>query len=174
MHNNSAPNGSPGRSAPQRNPREVSAATWAPLLREALAAEGCFHWPLRGNSMRPTLPPACDIDIVPLPDPTPLGSLLVFASNDTLIAHRLVRRAAGHWIAQGDGRLGPDRPLAPEQILGRVAGAYLNGRRIWPNRAEGLLRWCWVARHHALRPIRFTWRRLRGCHRSNKKEGARA
>lgn len=156
----------------QRSSVEASVATWAPLLREALAAEGRFRWPLRGASMRPTLPPACEIDIVPLPNQTPLGSLIVFASGNTLIAHRLVRQTKKRWIVQGDGRLGPDRPLLPEQVLGLVTAAYLDGRRIWPSPAEGVARWCWVARYHVLRPIRFAWHCLRGKARPNKKEDA--
>ena len=91
-------------------------------MREALEREGVFRFPLRGASMRPTLPVECDIEIVPLPAQTPLGALIVFVIDDTLIAHRLVRRSGGRWIAQGDGRLGPDRPLAPSQILGMVVG----------------------------------------------------
>ena len=74
--------------------------------------------------MRPTLPVECDIEIVPLPAQTPLGALIVFVIDDTLIAHRLVRRSGGRWIAQGDGRLGPDRPLEPSQILGLVSAAH--------------------------------------------------
>lgn len=138
-----------------------TATTWLPLLRETLAAEGSFRFPLRGASMRPTLPPACEVEIVPLPPQVALGSLLVFVSGDTLIVHRLVRRAAAGWIAHGDGRLGPDRPLLPGQALGVVAAAYRNGRRIWPGRVEPLLRWFWIARHHALRPARFAWRMAR-------------
>ncbi len=163
---------SPSRqTTPQRSPVEASVTTWAPLLREALAAEGRFRWPLRGASMRPTLPSACEIDIVPLPDQTPLGSLIVFASGNTLIAHRLVRRAGKYWIVQGDGRLGPDRPLLPEQVLGLVTAAHLDGRCIWPSAAEKAARWYWVARHHLLRPLRFTWHCLKGKNRPNRKEG---
>jgi len=137
------------------------ATTWLPLLQEALAREGRFRFPLRGTSMRPTLPLACEIEIVPPPTQTRLGSLLVFVSGDALIAHRLVRRAAAGWIAHGDGRLAPDRPLQPEQVLGVVAAAYQDDRRIWPGPAEGLGRWFWVARHHALRPARCAWRAWR-------------
>ena len=86
--------------------------------------------------MRPTLPAECDIEIVPLPSQTPLGALIVFVIDDTLIAHRLVRRSGGRWIAQGDGRLGPDRPLESSQVLGLVSAAYQNGRRCWPTGAS--------------------------------------
>lgn len=137
------------------------ATTWLPLLREALARESCFRFPLRGTSMRPTLPVACDVEIVPPPPQPRLGSLIVFVRGDALIAHRLVRRGVGLWTTHGDGRLAPDPLLRPEQVLGMVAAAYLDGRRIWPGRAERLLRWFWLARHHVLRPVRFAWRVLR-------------
>ena len=139
----------------------ISATTWLPLLRDALAREGSFRFPLRGNSMRPTLPVECEIEVVPLPPRVRLGDLIVFVAGDTLIAHRLVRRAQGRWIAQGDGRLGPDRPLAPEQVLGIVAAAYADGRCCWPSRFSRPLAAFWVARHWALRPLRFAWHMVR-------------
>jgi hypothetical protein len=141
--------------------RTALAATWLPLLREALVREGVFRFPLRGTSMRPTLPVECDIEIAPLPAQTSLGSLIVFVIDDTLIAHRLVRRSGGRWIAQGDGRLGPDRPLEPSQILGLVSAAHQNGHRCWPTAASRLLTVFWVARHWALRPVRAVRRALR-------------
>jgi hypothetical protein len=150
----------PGLNAEAR-PGVVRASTWLPLLREALEREGVFRFPLRGASMRPTLPVECDIEIVPLPSQMPLGALIVFVIDDTLIAHRLVRRSGGLWIAQGDGRLGPDRPLEPSQILGLVTAAYQDGRRCWPTTASRLLTAFWVARYWALRPARTVRRSLR-------------
>ena len=148
----------------------LTAAAWAPLLREALAREGRFRWPLRGTSMLPTLPVECEIEVAPLPVPLPerprerlhLGSLVVFAAGDILVAHRLVRRAGGQWVMQGDGRRAPDLPVEPEQVLGVVTAAYQGGRRCWPDRVEPAVRWFWVARYYLLRPIRFTWHALRG------------
>jgi phage repressor protein C with HTH and peptisase S24 domain len=137
------------------------ASAWLPLLRETLEKEGVFRFPLRGASMHPTLPTACDLEIVPLPAQTPLGALIVFVINDTLIAHRLVRRSGGRWIAQGDGRLDSDRPLEPSQILGMVAAAYQDGRRCWPTAASRALTLFWVARHWALRPALAARRALR-------------
>jgi len=137
------------------------AFTWLPLLREALNKEGVFRCPLHGTSMRPTLPVDCEIAISPLPAKLPLGMLIVFVSGDVLIAHRLVRRSGGRWIAQGDGRLGPDRPLAPAQILGVVAAAYQDGQQCWPTATSRVLTVFWVARHWALRPARAVRRALR-------------
>ena len=137
------------------------ASTWLPLLREALEKEGIFRFLLRGASMRPTLPTECEIEIVLLPVQVPLGALIVFVVNDTLIAHRLVRRSGGRWIAQGDGRLDSDRPVEPSQILGMVAAAYQDGRRCWPTAVSRALTLFWVARHWALRPALAGRRALR-------------
>jgi hypothetical protein len=128
------------------------AATWLPLLRETLDEKGAFRFPLRGTSMCPTLPTECEIEITPLPAKVPLGTLIVFVLDNALIAHRLVRRSGGRWISQGDGRLGPDQPLAPEQILGVLSAAYRDGRPCWPTALSRMLTVFWVARHWALRP----------------------
>ncbi len=140
---------------------QVDAAVWLPLLRDALAAEGRFRFPLRGSSMRPTLPAQCEIDIMPLVGEPRLGELIVFVVDDALVAHRLVRRNKGFLIAQGDNRLVPDRPLSPGQVLGRVAAAYVNGSRAWPAAAERIVAWAWIVRYHALRGARWMARRLR-------------
>ncbi len=44
----------------------LPASAWLLLLQEALAQQGRFVLPLRGASMRPTLPVECDIEIAPL------------------------------------------------------------------------------------------------------------
>jgi phage repressor protein C with HTH and peptisase S24 domain len=137
------------------------ASAWLPLLQEALAQEGRFRWPLRGNSMWPTLPAECEIDLEPLTPPVRVGELIVFVSDDTLIAHRLVRRTNDYWIAQGDHRRGPDRPVPPDRVLGRVVAAYRDGRRCWPGRFESLWRVFWLARYQLLRAARAIWRRGR-------------
>lgn len=138
-------------SPPQVSQGPAPASVWLPLLREALERDGQFRFPLRGSSMRPTLPESCDIVIVPLPLRPRRGSLIVFAQRDALVAHRLVRCTPRGWIAQGDGRPGPDPALTPEQVLGLVSAAYTGDRRIWPGRLERAAASVWVARHHALR-----------------------
>ncbi len=142
-------------------PPHVDAAVWLPLIRQALAAEGRFRFPLAGDSMRPTLPVQCEIEIAPLLGPPGLGELIVFVVDDVLVAHRLVRRSAHELIAQGDNRLGPDRPLLPDQVLGRVISAYVNKSCVWPGPAERLAARVWIARHHALRGARWIARKLR-------------
>lgn len=144
--------------------RPPHSAAWTPLLQEALACEGRLRLSLRGTSMMPTLPVECEIEVAPLSQRAPIGSLVVFAAGDVLVAHRLIRRAGGHWVMQGDGRRAPDPPAEPRQILGVVVAAYLGARRCWPGRTEPALRWFWVARYYLLRPVRFAWHALRGLH----------
>jgi len=131
------------------------------LLQEALVKEGRFRWPLRGNSMWPTLPVECEIDLEPLTPPVRLGELIVFVLDDTLIAHRLVRHTNAYWITQGDHRRGPDRPVPPDRVLGRVVAANQNGRRCWPGRFESVWRVLWLARHQVLRVAWAVWWRGR-------------
>lgn len=123
---------------------------WLPLLSESLAQHGRFRWQLRGASMLPTLPSGCAIEITPPPATIPLGALVVFAANSSLVAHRLVHRAPAFLVTQGDQRSQPDRWLRPEQVLGVVAAAYLDERRIWPHPGEPVLRWWWIGRAHLL------------------------
>lgn len=119
---------------------------WLPLLRDALAAEGRCRLPLRGDSMAPTLPAACEIEIAPLGGAPRLGALIVFAQGAGLVAHRLAWRAGGRLFAQGDHRRAADPPLLPEQVLGVVAAAWVDGRRVWPRRGERIVAAWWVAR----------------------------
>lgn len=133
-----------------------------PLLREGLDREGRFRWRLFGTSMWPTLPPGCEVEIAPLPPGGPrVGDVVVFLDRNTLIAHRLVRRQGDLWVAQGDGRLGPDPLLRADQLVGRVTAAWQDGRPVWPRRGEKLRATAWVARYHLLRPVRFVYRRVR-------------
>ena len=135
---------------------------WLPLLREALAQGERFCWRLRGTSMRPTLPPGCRIEIGPLPAAARVGDVIVFACDGELVAHRLVRRVQDAWITQGDGRIGPDQPLGPSQVLGVVAAAYDEiGQRFWPGRFPRVEAYLWIARFHALRAPRHLCGRLR-------------
>lgn len=123
---------------------------WLPLLGESLAAQGRFRWLLRGASMTPTLPPGCEIEIIPPPARIPLGALVVFAAGDTLVVHRLVHRAPPFLVTQGDHRREPDRWLRPSQVLGVVTAAYRDGERIWPRAWEAATRWRWIGRADGL------------------------
>jgi hypothetical protein len=151
-----------------RDPQSPARSTemWLPLLQEMLAREGHFRWPLRGSSMQPTLPAACNIEIVPLRNPVRLGDIIVFSRQNALIAHRLVARKRSAWTTQGDGCLTPDAPLDPGLALGAVTAAYVANQRCWPGRLARPLGPYWVLRYYMLRPVRALWRagrRKPGC-----------
>lgn len=131
-----------------------------PLLRDALAREGRIQFPLRGDSMLPTLPLECEIEVVPLPDELRVGDLVVFALQETLVAHRLVRGGVQP-VAHGDNRRVADPPLLPEQVLGRVARAFVDGEQVWPGLLEPLKARGWTARHYVLNAGRRIVLRLR-------------
>lgn len=143
-----------------------AAETLASFLRQALAAMGRVRLHLQGHSMTPTLPPDCEIEVMPLTGPAPLGALVVFVADGRLMAHRLVRRADDRWVTQGDGCSLPDAPLAADQIIGVVAAAYRGGRRCWPGPGERWLAQFWLGRHHARRALRRL-RNIKGSHDSN-------
>jgi hypothetical protein len=125
---------------------------WLLVLREALDAGERLRWPLQGTSMCPTLSPGCRIEIAALAGQPKVGDIIVFASGRELIAHRLVQRVDDKWITQGDGRLGPDPPITPSQVLGIVLAAVdAEGRSYWPDRFSRVGAHLWVARYHAFR-----------------------
>ncbi|MBP7960606.1 MAG: S24/S26 family peptidase [Caldilineaceae bacterium] len=169
MTHRDPPQPDPTKSSPPSSSISISLSTFLPLLHEALAKEGRFVLPLAGTSMRPTLPVACRVEIVPLPaqpDTVALGSLIVFAVGDALITHRLVARrpiqGTLHWIAQGDGRRAADAPLLPGQVLGQVVRAMDDkGQTVWPG--PGAKAWAawWIVRHHGLARLRPLWRWVR-------------
>lgn len=140
--------------SPPASPDALASTGWLPLLQESLTRAGAFHWQLSGQSMEPTLPDGCQIEIVPASGRLSLGSLVVFAAGSSLVAHRLVYRSGRYLVAQGDARREPDRWLAPQQIVGRVVAARCDGRPVWPGRGEGVVRWRWIGRAWALAALR--------------------
>jgi hypothetical protein len=121
---------------------------WLPLLRETLAHEGRFRWPVEGRSMWPTLQPGSEIEIAPLLHAPALGDVIVFVAEGALVVHRLVHRSRGLLVTQGDGRTRPDRPVHPGDVLGRVIAACQDGERYWPTRYAGPIAMWWVFRYH--------------------------
>jgi hypothetical protein len=135
---------------------------WLHLLRGALARGERFRWRLQGTSMSPTLPPGCLIEIAALPSQPKPGNVVVFSSGGQLVAHRFVQRSGKQWVMQGDGRLGPDRPLDASQGLGIVVAAFsADGRPFWPPRFPRVEASWWIARYHVLHKVRSVRLRLR-------------
>ncbi len=62
-----------------------------------------------------------------------LGDIVLYRSERGLIAHRVVEiasRDARIFRLRGDASLSCDRPVAAEQILGRVVRVHRNGRSV--------------------------------------------
>lgn len=139
-------------------PTEHRLSAWLPVLREILAREKRFRWQLLGSSMAPTLPPGCEVEIVPLSTPVRRGDLVVFVADDAVVVHRAVGCWRGGWITQGDGRRTPDPPLEPDLVLGVVRAAHRGGRRCWPGPLSRYSSMVWVVRYHCWRVVRASLR----------------
>ncbi len=91
-----------------------------------LAAESPLTVTVTGHSMEPCLPPGSVVEVRPAPRYWP-GDVLAFRDHrERFTTHRLIGYLPGRGglrlVTQGDARRAPDRPLAPERILGRVRG----------------------------------------------------
>ncbi|MCP4663588.1 MAG: hypothetical protein GY856_50025 [bacterium] len=77
-----------------------------------------------GRSMGPLLRPGTRVSIRPLAGLPPLGTVLVYAADDRLVVHRLVRiegRGEGlRLVTKGDLSLQPDAPIEPGRVLGQA------------------------------------------------------
>ena len=118
------PDGSATREPHTRIPEAVVAATL-----EAWHNSGQQHWlPILGGSMWPLLRDGDRVRVVhgdrrPVP-----GDIVVFRSEERLVAHRVLRCLASPagptLLTQGDNTRGPDdQPVNQEDVLGRVTEA---------------------------------------------------
>jgi hypothetical protein len=107
------------------------------LFLEVLKSAGQARLAVTGTSMLPSIWPG-DIlevhrqsvaEIVP-------GDVVLRERNGAFLAHRVVEKV--DWpertllITRGDALRAPDRPIAPEELLGRVTAILRGGRRLEP------------------------------------------
>ncbi|MEA2329271.1 MAG: ATP-binding cassette, subfamily bacterial [Thermoanaerobaculia bacterium] len=96
-----------------------------PTLREVLAAGNTARFRASGDSMYPAIRSGDYLHIVPC-DASKLraGDIILASTERGLTAHRIVRirDAEGRLriTMRGDNALRSDRPVAPEDVLGRV------------------------------------------------------
>ena len=81
---------------------------------------------LSGNCMRGTI--EADVKIAVRRDNNyKLGDVVVFRNEERLLAHRIIgcfrREGVDKVLTHGDHNLLPDRPLLPDEIIGRVISA---------------------------------------------------
>jgi len=89
---------------------------------------------ISGDSMSPILRDGDVVEVQPAtPDQLRKGDLILFKTEEGfLILHRYIRSQA--WFSQvwlltkGDASLGFDRPVSPQQVLGRVVQIIRQGR----------------------------------------------
>ncbi len=103
---------------------------------ELLACGRGVRFSAPGGSMRPAIrggetiiaAPAAPGDIAP-------GDIILFLRGTRLVAHRVLRIAAGEggaprFLTRGDAAAAPDRPFEAADVLGRVVAVERRGRRI--------------------------------------------
>jgi signal peptidase I len=99
-----------------------------------------------GWSMHPTIRDGEVITVAPLGrSRVHIGEVLLYRRGDTPIAHRVVRLDSHSGrstmlVLQGDAVPYRDRPVTPEQVLGRVRTVQRGGRRV----RLGLLSLSWL------------------------------
>ncbi len=91
-----------------------------------------------GRSMYPSIREGELITVEPVvPSDVKRGDIILYRSARGLIAHRVVGSSptqssvlSPHYFLRGDASLSCDKPVAAQQILGRVVGVERNGRSI--------------------------------------------
>jgi len=121
------------------------------LFRETLESSGQARLAVTGTSMLPSIWPGDVVEVrrESVAEISP-GDVVLCARHGGFLAHRVVYRGAGvspmqHGqdahatvlITRGDALREPDRPVTPDELLGRVTAILRGGRRIEPR----LTRW---------------------------------
>ena len=136
-----------------------------PLRRETLHREGRFFWQVEGQSMLPTLPANCTIEIHALDSGVKLGDLLVFAQPHAIVVHRLVERRGDRLILQGDNRTVPDAPITTQQVIGRVVSATYQNKKTYPDTFSQFVANIWIARYYWFKIFRILHRIVKDTYR---------
>jgi signal peptidase I len=88
---------------------------------------------VQGNSMFPFLLENETVKVTPLFDRRiRKGDILVFKSSGNLVAHRLIHinKKQGTFLTKGDFCFKKDRPLSPDQIIGKITIVFRKGREV--------------------------------------------
>jgi signal peptidase I len=132
----------------------LSCGTACRLVTESVRKWGDIRLPAVGTSMVPAIHPGDVLSVQPVdPKEVSLGDIVVYAREQVLIVHRIVRTSAApsepYLVTRGDRLLRDDPPIHPGELVGRVASIERRNRRVdihpLTNRAEQAL--CLVLRH---------------------------
>jgi signal peptidase I len=132
---------------------QLSSGTACCLVTESVQKWGGIRLPAMGTSMVPAIQPGDVLSIQPVdPKEISLGDIVVYAREQMLVVHRIVKTFADlskpYLVTRGDRLLRDDTPVLLDDLLGRVASIERRNRR-WnvrplSNRAEKAL--CMVLR----------------------------
>ncbi len=105
------------------------------LAGDVLRSFGSLRFAATGWSMLPTVWPGDTLVVERARrEEVRVGDVVLVGREGRLCAHRVVGAAGDpenpRWITQGDGMLSPDRPVAADELLGRVAYLIRAGRLV--------------------------------------------
>jgi hypothetical protein len=105
------------------------------LAAEVLRSFGTLRFAATGWSMLPSVWPGETLVVERVqPDEVHIGDLVLVGREGRLCAHRVIGTAGDcqnpRWITQGDALPVPDRPVAGNELLGRVAYLVRAGKLI--------------------------------------------
>lgn len=105
---------------------QISSRDAYPLLTESVRKCGGVRLPAVGTSMVPAIQPGDVLTIQPVdPKEVSPGDIVVYAQEQVLVVHRIVRTSTGSsepcMVTRGDRLLRDDAPILPGELLGRVA-----------------------------------------------------
>jgi hypothetical protein len=161
------------RGEPAGEARTLTGEDGRSLLGDLLAGGTTVRIRVTGMSMAPFLTGGEFLTIAPAPrDPAPGDILLYRGDGGAIIIHRLLGKAPGtdgeRLLLKGDGLAGPDDPVLPGEILGRVTAVERENPVGPPERTDLLtpprrLAARWIARRAFLAHVgRRALRRLLG------------
>ena len=104
------------------------------LSKDVLARGASLRFRARGNSMRPFVKDGDMLSIEPTEaTKVQIGDVILFWQEGRVLVHRVVKTRIeneGMLMAKGDSHLRPDRPVHPDQVLGKVTSVEREGKRI--------------------------------------------
>jgi hypothetical protein len=107
------------------------------ILADLLASGHTVRFTATGGSMHPVIRHGDVLLVDPLDRPARAGEILLYRdAAGRPVAHRLAGFTAEgdnpSLVLKGDSAVGPDLPVRPAQVLGRVVAVERRGRRIDP------------------------------------------
>jgi signal peptidase I len=114
---------------------DYESAVKCELAGEVLRSFGTLRFPAIGRSMLPTIWPGDTLVVERVVhDHVRVGDVVVVGRQGKLCAHRVISAVGdsqnSQWITQGDALPVPDRPVAKNELLGRVSYLIRAGKLI--------------------------------------------